>query len=329
MDVCHYIMMDVETQNLLPGLQDSRDKRHIRARHSPKKNARHPAKVVINECFKKDELGSFHLWNLPILRTITLVILVLKKFEWIYTTWEWSKKTSKQVGPSRFNVFSSVGCITTLQFMGINDQPSTFFPKFCLFHPITKWFFLPLMRTWNISPDGNITFEIVQANFMEQKTERFGRCFKYPPWWNLISIQRSSRTKKKSSVESFPFIYKWFEFSWCSSRHCCHLSLIPCNPSEKKYVQCTSFFLSPKDFGVLLSTPGKHRQFPPIQHIFFPQQNSQVKSRQHSAPDKHRPWGSALVVVNWRNQHFDSYTFGVPLVAVVTKRWDGIKCLQK
>lgn len=37
MDVCHYIMMDVETQNLLPGLQDSRDKRHIRARHSQKK----------------------------------------------------------------------------------------------------------------------------------------------------------------------------------------------------------------------------------------------------------------------------------------------------
>ena len=32
----HYIRMDVETQNLLPGLQDSRDKRHIRARHSPK-----------------------------------------------------------------------------------------------------------------------------------------------------------------------------------------------------------------------------------------------------------------------------------------------------
>lgn len=137
----------------------------------PKNNARHAAS-------KEMSRGNFHLWNLPILRIIIgRIIEIIKKIEWIYTTWEWSKKTLKQVGPSRFNDFSSVGCITTLQFMGINDQPSTFFPKFCLFHPITKCFFLPLMRTWNISPDGNITFEIFQVNFLEQKTEGFGRCF--------------------------------------------------------------------------------------------------------------------------------------------------------
>lgn len=143
-------------------------------------------------------------------------------------------------------------------------SPQPFFPNFVCFIPSLSDSFChywgrEISALMVISP-----LKLFRPTFWSKKQKDLDAVLNIHPGWIWFLFSDLPGPKKMSSVESFPFIYEWFEFSWCSSKRCCHLSLIPSNPSEKKYVlHC---FHCPKILVCCFPPWVKHHQFPQIQH---------------------------------------------------------------